>query len=88
MKEIIDELIRMPMFTFIAFMIGWTMVTAFFTAVICGNDLKHENAELKADNMKLRFKNKQLEGFYSVYKEEQDKAYIRGYYDSIGGYDI
>lgn len=50
--------------------------------------LKHENRKLKAENEKLKEQCERLETFAAIAKEEEDKAYIRGYYDSIGGYDI
>lgn len=64
------------------------LLTASATAAICCRDEKEENYRLKLQNSELRKKNAQLMRFAEVWKEEQNKAYVRGYYDSIGGYDI
>lgn len=88
MTEAMEELSRMPLTQFAAFMLLWTIMVALIVLLICNTTTKHEIAELKQENMKLRFKNKQLEGFAAAYQEEKDKEYVRGYYDSIGVYDI
>lgn len=57
-------------------------------AAFVSGTTKRENTQLREENARLRMRNRQLEGFAEIAREEQDKAYIRGYYDSIGGYDI
>lgn len=84
----LEELNNMSFLQFAAFMMLWTTAVALLTLLICNITTKKEIAELKQDNTKLRYKNKQLEGFAAAYQEEKDKEYVRGYYDSIGVYDI
>lgn len=62
-------------------------LTMLVTTLLCGRDIKDENCKLKTENHELRVKNRQLTKFAELYQEEQDKAYVRGYYDSIGVYD-
>ena len=57
-------------------------------SAIISRDIKRENSELKSENTKLKMRNRSLERFAAIAQEEEDKAYVRGYYDSIGGYDI
>lgn len=88
MVEVMVELSRMPLTQFAAFMLLWTIMVTLIVLLICNSTTKHEIAELKQENMKLKFRAKQLEGFAAAYQEEKDKEYVRGYYDSIGVYDI
>ncbi len=88
MIEVMEELSRLPLTQFAAFMLLWTTTVTLIVLIICNTTTKHEIAELKQENMKLKYKNKQLEGFAAAYQEEKDKEYVRGYYDSIGVYDI
>lgn len=71
-----------------ALLICMAIIFGIAIAAIISKNTKRENSELREENIKLKARNECLERFAQIAKEEKDKEYVRGYYDSIGVYDI